>query len=151
MQNHSQQFGSIHKAEDNVHPVCCSCWKLWEREQSSISCLFPFILFQMASSRPVIFSSSLLFNFLSSFYLLSFWFLSGSHLKKILKCPSTSCFLYQLVYRVLRRWLADNSASRRLHHVRLTGERPWTQNPHAPLVPCNPTVLFHPSMHSVRR
>lgn len=75
MQNQNQQFGSIHKA-DKVTPVCCSCWELWEKEQSSISCLFPFVLFHMVSSRPVIFSSSLLFHFLSFYHLLSFWFLS---------------------------------------------------------------------------
>lgn len=61
------------------------------------------------------------------------------------KSPKTSTLSW---FHLIGRWSADNSAPRRLHHVRLTGERPGTGNLRAPLVP---SVLVHPSMHSARR
>lgn len=155
MHNQSQHFRSIHTHEDTVHPVCCLCWELREREQSSISSIFLFIL----SSSLLSFTS---FPLVLSFPLPHFCSISSSHFiissasgfslahtfLKFLKCPSSSSFLYHLIYGVLRHWLADNAASRRLHHVWLTGERPGTQNPHAPLIPSDDAALIHPSMYS---
>lgn len=109
----------------------------------------PFI--NIISSRPVISSS---FHF-CSISLPHFIISSASGFSlvhtflKFLKCPSSSRFLYHLIYGVLRHWLADNSTSRRLHHVWLTREWPWTQNPHAPLIPSDDAVLIRPSMYSV--
>lgn len=106
----------------------------------------PFI--HIISPHPVISSSSLLFYFLlillSPQLPASLWL---TLFLKFLKCPSSSHFLYHLIYSVLCHWLADNSTSRRLHHVWLTGERPGTQNPHAPLIPSDDAVLIHPSMY----
>lgn len=57
-------------------------------------------------------------------------------------------FLCHLIPGVLRCWLADDSASRSL---RLTGERPGTQNLHTALVPSVQPAVLHPSMDSARR
>lgn len=113
---------------------------------SPLSCLFLFIhsssVRPFTSFPPVLSCSSLLFLLLSSFYFLfGFLGLFGSVFIKILKgLASPSCFL-----RHLQR-SADNSTPRRLHHVRLAGERPGTQDLHAALVPTVAPAVLHPSM-----
>lgn len=70
--------------------------------------------------------------------------------------PRPHLVLYRLISRSR---LADNAAPRRLHHVRLAGERPGThalaphQKPHVLLALSHPhpVVLLCPGMHPARR
>lgn len=109
---------------------------------------------------PLLLPSSLLLPLLWFYYLISFWLLLCSFFPCLLKIPKTSGYSL-LSSPVLHRlscplchwplWLAENPSPRRLHHVRLAGERPGTQKPHASLTPSHPAVLLCPSMHPARQ